>query len=505
MKRHQLPSAIECRQQRLFKNEWYLLILADFFSNYQAQSTMTDFTLSALDRGAPRTYIRYALTFACNANQCDATIEKLQKATKRLVSEIPMLAGRVATSDQRNPTITVTLQQVNDFKATIARPQIDDQNYAFIRGHGFAPRYISSVGYTPLADDLIGDTNVCCTIQANMIDGGLVLVIYLHHAVADIEGVATIIRLMSEGLPARELSEESLELEGTTVSQARARLSSGTGIPAFLASARDVYRRQQLSVDQVGSQGDHDTPAGEGISLGANAAPTRAAILRFRLDVINETTEMINKRRLLKNRDTTDMITSRDVLIAILWRAFVRARWANGTQNTLHSSVAFPVDIRPDQVPPLEPHWMGNAEATAVATYDANLLRGGYDLSYIELTVNTVHESAKLVSSDVRTRSRIEMINESTSAAAPPETQLIVHDWTPVPKMLDQEMDLGLGLGPPEAIRRIGRSFGTNEMVLLPENLQRQAWDVQVEVRGGYMTGITADEGLSRFLRSVAL
>lgn len=466
---------------------------------------MTDFTLSTLDRGAPRTYIRYALTFACNANQSDATIEKLQKATKRLVSEIPMLAGRLTTNDQRNPTITVTLQEVNDFKATIARPQIDDQNYAFVRGHGFAPRYISSVGYTPLADDLIGDTNVCCTIQANMIDGGLVLVIYLHHAVADIEGVATIIRLMSEGLPARELSEESLELEGTTVSQARARLSSGTGIGAFLASARDIERRQQLSAHQAGSQGDRDTPAGGGVSLGANAASTRAAILRFRLDVINATTEMINKRRLIRSPDTTDMITPRDVLITILWRAFVRARWANGTQINSHSSVAFPVDIRPHQVPPLEPHWMGNAEATAVAIDNADLLRGGYDLSYIELAANVVHESAKLVSSDVRTRSRIEMINESTSAAAPPETQLIVHDWTPVPKMLDQEMDLGLGLGPPEAIRRIGRSFGTNEMVLLPEDLQSQAWDVQVEVRGGCMTGITGDEGLGRFLRSVAL
>lgn len=466
---------------------------------------MTDFTLSALDRGASRTYIRYALTFACNANQSDDTIEKLQKATKRLVNEIPMLAGTVTTSDQKNPTITVTLQQVNDFKATIARPQIDDQNYAFIRGHGFAPRYISSVGYTPLADDLIGNTNACCAIQANMIDGGLILVIYLHHAVADIEGVVTIIRLMSEGLPARELSEESLELEGTTVSQARARLSSGTGIGAFLASARDIERRQQLSAHQAGSQSDRDTPAGEGVSLGANAASTRAAVLRFRLDVLNETTGMINKRRLLKSPNTTDMITPRDVLISILWRAFVRARWANGTQIISHSSVAFPVDIRPHQVPPLEPHWMGNAEATVVAIENADLLRGGYDLSYIELAANIVHESAKLVSSDVRTRSRIELINESTSAAAPPETQLIVHDWTPVPRMLEQEMDLGLGLGPPDAIRRIGRGFGMNEMVLLPEDLQRQAWDVQVELWGGCMTGITGDEGLGRFLQNLAL
>jgi len=465
---------------------------------------MTDFTLSTLDRGAPRTYIRYALAFACNADQSATAIEKLHKAIKRLVSEIPMLAGVVTTSDQANPAIAVTLQQVNDFKATIAHPQIDNQDYTFIRHHGFAPRYISSVGYTPLADDLIGETNPCCAIQANLIDGGLVLVIYLHHAVADIEGLATILRLMSEGLPARELSEESLELEATTVSQARARLSSGTGIGAFLASARDVAQRQRLSLQQAGPQSDHGTPVSEGVNLGTDADANRAAILRFRLNIINQTAEMINKRRSLRDPETSDKITPRDVLIAILWRVFVRARWANGTQITSRSSVSFPVDIRPHLVPALEPHWMGNAEATAIAIEETDFLRGGYDLSYIERTANIVHESYKYVTTDVRTRSRIEMINKSSSMPAPPETQLVVHDWTPVPRMVEQEMDLGLGLGRPDAIRRIGRSFGVNEMVLLPEDHQAQAWDVQVEVRGGCMARITGDEALGQFLWSVS-
>lgn len=88
-----------------------------------------------------------------------------------------MLAGIVTTSDQDNPTIAVTLQQVNNFETTIACLQIDDQDYTYIRRDGFPPEYISTVGYTPLADDLIGDANACCAIQANLIDDGLVLVI----------------------------------------------------------------------------------------------------------------------------------------------------------------------------------------------------------------------------------------------------------------------------------------------------------------------------------------
>lgn len=464
---------------------------------------MTDFTLSTLDRSAPRTYIRYALAFTCKADQSAAAIERLQKATKRLVNEIPMLAGVVTTSDQNNPTVAVTIELVNDFKATIVHLQNDHQKYADILRLGFAPRFISSVTATPLADDLIRDTNACCAIQANLIDGGLILVIYLHHAVADIRGMATIIRLMSEGLPARELSEDSLEMEAATASQARARLSSGTGIPGFLASARGVEQRQQLIGGQAGLQNDRNTPVSEDVSPGTAAASTSAAILRFRLEIITAAAEMINRRR--RDRNDTDKVTPRDVLIAVLWKAFVRAHWANGTQITARSSVSFPVDIRPHLVPALEPHWMGNAEATAVAIDDTTLLRGGYDLTFIEKTVNIVHGSANSVSSDLRTRSRIEMINESASTPAPPETQLIVHDWTPVPRMSGQEMDLGLGLGRPDAIRRIGRSFGSNEMVLLPEDHEARTWDVQVEVRDGCMTHLQRDDALGAFLWSMAL
>ena len=463
---------------------------------------MTDFTLSTLDRGAPRTYIRYALTFACKADQSNAAVERLQKATKRLVSEIPMLAGVVTTSDQNNPNVAVTIELVNDFKATIAHLQNDHQKYADILRLGFAPRYISSASTTPLADDLIGDTNACCAIQGNLIDGGIILVIYLHHAVADIRGVATIIRLMSEGLPARELSEESLGSEAVAVSQARARLSSGTGIPGFLASARGIEERQQLVEGHAGLQSDRNTPVSEGGSPGTAAASTSAAILRFKLNTITAAAELINRRR--RDRNNTEKVTPRDVLVAILWKAFVRAHWANGTQITARSSVSFPVDVRAHLVPALEPHWMGNAEATAVAIDDITMLRGSYDLTFIEFIVNIIHDSANAVSTDLRTRSRIEMINESKSTPAPPETQLVIHDWTPVPRMSEQEMDLGLGLGRPDAIRRIGRSFGANEMVMLPEDHEGQAWDVQVEVRDGCMTRLQSDELLRAFLWSVA-
>ena len=460
---------------------------------------MTDFTLSTLDRGAPRAYIRYALTFSCNSDQATAAVERLQKATKRLVSEIPMLAGVVATSAQANPIVTVTLQQVNAFEATIADLQNEHQNYAAIRWQGIAPKRISDIISTSLASDLVGDANPCCIIQAMLIGGGLILVINLHHAVADIRGVATIMRLMSESLPARALSEEILGSEAVATSQARARLSSGSGAPAFLASARDVQQRQELSRQQYGLHSNSNTPTENASDPGPDASSNRVAILRFRLNVIVQITDMINTRRSLKNINPSDKITPREVLIAILWQAYVRARWSSGTRHTARSSISFPVDIRCHMVPELEPYWLGNAEVTTMATEDTTRLGMSYDISSIERTATVIHAAANSVSSDILTRSRIEMINESTSTPIPPETQLIVHDWAPVPVMLEHGMDLGMGLGRPDAIRMTGRTFGVNEVVLLPEDRHAQVWEVQIELRSDWMSGVMRDETLRRF------
>jgi hypothetical protein len=53
--------------------------------------------------------------------------------------------------------------------------------------------------------------------------------------------------------------------------------------------------------------------------------------------------------------------------------------------------------------------------------------------------------------------------------------------------MEGQEMDLGLGLGAPDAVRRIGRGvwFGESEFVILPVDWERGRWEVGGASRGG--------------------
>jgi hypothetical protein len=410
----------------------------------------TTITLSTLDKSAPCAYIRYALAFACSALQDTIATDALHKASKKLINEIPMLAGTVTINDDSNPTVTVTLQQVDAFQPTITYLSSAFHNYDTLRRHGITPSSISKTQTAPS----VNNTNPCCVIQANFLEGGLIVVINLHHAVADIHGVSTIMCVMTEGLPLRELNEESLEQEAATVSEARASLSSRPGLSAFLPQAPAIDDK----------------------------SPKSAVVLHFRLSNVLETTEIANFRRSWRDPNLTDKISPREVLIAIIWRAYVRARWPRSAPTgNVSTTMSFPINLRVDVIPTLDAHWMGNAETTVVATENPLYLGLAYDPSYIERTAAIVHAAVAL---DLEARKSGQ------------SSELVVHDWTHVPV----DMDLGLGLGRPDAVRRIGSGFGSNEVVLLPANPGADKWEVQIEWQREWVLAVLRDEGLKKYL-----
>jgi hypothetical protein len=479
---------------------------------------MAEFRLSTLDQNAPRVYLRYALCFACNSRQHTVISERLQRVAKSLVSEVPMLAGVVTTNKQQKPTsVTVTPNQIEEFTATITHLEGYTQSYQDLCHSGFAPRHIKDVHLTPLANVLEGNHSPSCAIQANFIDGGLILVIELHHAVADINGVSTILRLMSEGLPPRIFDHNDLRSEATVVSEARSRLSQGSGAPAFLCLARNISQRMEQS-RQYQHQQFHPNNRDDTTTVSSNGNPnnpsTCAAIFTFRLDTLLQVTEMLNSRRTVRSNlnsttssptttTTTDNLTPREVLIAILWRAYVRTTNPSTHDNDARTSISFPINLRPILNPPLNPYYLGNASLPALANSSLTSLTTPYNLSTLEQTANIVHSAASAQSSDLLVRSRISLLNsESPGRDWVPTPQLVVHDWSSsMPAMMEgQTMDLGLGLGVPHAVRRVGRGVGGNEVVLLPVNKRMRTWEVQVEVEESVMRGFVSDGGLRGFL-----
>ena len=75
-------------------------------------------------------------------------------------------------------------------------------------------------------------------VQANLIEGGVIVALYLHHSVADIHGMASIMRHMSiseDVLPARAHTVSTLQQDAQSQSQVRDRLSGSRGFKESLA------------------------------------------------------------------------------------------------------------------------------------------------------------------------------------------------------------------------------------------------------------------------------
>jgi hypothetical protein len=478
---------------------------------------MAEFRLSTLDQNSPRIYLRYAFFFARNNSESLIVAERLQKAVKSLVSEVPMLAGTVTINDQQKSTsVTVTPRQVEESAVIIKHLEGHTQSYQDIYQGGFAPRHFEGIDLIALANRPEGDHSPSCVIQANLIDGGPILVVYLHHAIADMNGISTILRLMSEGLSPCQLDNDELQLEAKVVSQARSRLSRDCGAPAFLSLARDINQRQEQSRQQQHQHIWHNDRDDTGISsnnTSLNAPSPRSAILAFKLNTLLQTTEMLNSRRILRNpNSTTDNLTPGEVLISILWRAYARARYPSNTTSAetrnnanAQTSISFPINLRPILRPPLSPDWLGNASTCAQATSPLLSLLTTSNLSTLEQTVKILHTSAKASASDLLTRSRISLLNSSAPERDwTPTPQFVVHDWSssvPVMAMEEQAMNLGLGLGAPDAVRRIGRGYaGEDQAVLLPVDWKKGRWEVQVEVEESVMRALAGDEGLRAWL-----
>lgn len=171
---------------------------------------MATITLSTLDTNAPREYHRYALIFGCPDEAVTSTRKALHEVIKKTVAELPVLAGNVSTGEDGKTEIHVTHQQIEQYKAKVVNTMI---SHADLCREKIAPRLLFRKSMTPLADRPAQGSAPASAFQANFLANGLVLVIYLHRQVADIHGIGTILRLMSEGLPERQLTEEDLILE----------------------------------------------------------------------------------------------------------------------------------------------------------------------------------------------------------------------------------------------------------------------------------------------------
>ncbi|TKA45479.1 hypothetical protein B0A54_04018 [Friedmanniomyces endolithicus] len=274
-----------------------------------------------------------------------------------------------------------SLQDASDFRATVRDIDQNDfrQTYSHLAQSRMPPTHLTNAALTPLPDapDDGATSAPIFAVQANVIKGGLLVALYLHHSIADIHSLAQIIQLMSNPNTAtRTLSNETLRTDAKTQSTLRARLSGTWGAnPEPTEHSRKATQRKELS--QLTGQE-------RGV----------CHILAFDLAALEQTRAALNTRFHDFQGDHPIHISAFDCLAAILWKAITRASWPRGPPGDdpgRFVKLTVPVGIR-NRVPSLRlpQDYFGNAVLHAEAYSRVVELRTGFDAVALAHTARQV-------------------------------------------------------------------------------------------------------------------
>jgi hypothetical protein len=464
---------------------------------------MPTIELSTLDQHATREYHRFALVFACSdSTDPISTTERLQTIVKKTVSELPVLAGTVHDGNK----VSIDRLQINDFAATILPSEVTALDYATLCAAGFPPSRLTAERLTPLADTPYAETGPVCGIQVNFMQGGLLFVIFLHRSVADTNGITNILRTMSEDLPSRTLTEEDLLAEVERASACRRSLTRFSGLSptpqANESSAEQQQQQQQWSQQALALHTD------------TNIAPSLppaddmgAALFMFKLAPLVTIAQIINGHRAQRHKgpDPLILVSSKQVLMALCWRAIARAKYPHGTyHDTQNTTISFAANTR--NVMNLEADYLGNAEVVIEPSQSINQLILPYDPTNIESSVDTISTATLEATSEPAMRAFIGSLNDpAATATSNAPADLVFSDWSGTLDPLEfNELDLGLGFGRTMCVRRIGRALGAEECVIMPVNVLTQAWEVQIEIPTLELNSMRQDEEFMKFVWAVA-
>jgi len=151
------------------------------------------YPLSALDHLSPRTHTPKLLYFACTADP-DLVIATVRNALAQTIAALPIIAGSVGLLDHASQAGSLAVQApyftADDLLAV--KDLRREYQYTSLRAKEFPPDAVDGSLVIP---DLMRNPAQVMVAQANLIEGGLILVCAIHHCVMDETGIFKLIEL----------------------------------------------------------------------------------------------------------------------------------------------------------------------------------------------------------------------------------------------------------------------------------------------------------------------
>jgi hypothetical protein len=347
-------------------------------------------------------------------------------------------------------------------------------------------------------------------VQANILEGGLIVSIYLHHCVTDGSGLGLVV---SGGLISgpHDHQHHPNGTAAANVPQANGNgdTSSRGGNDLASIAARETLSRNQL----CRSKGyDRERQISHNVAGPADTAPAPSTTGRGFVFAIPHIKLSSFYRLITKylakdgNDDATPFITDHDVLQALLWHHLSHARRPSlsPTSTVTTSTLFIPVNIRGRMVPPLPATFFGSAVDFASVTLSLAHLSGSSPPAYARTALAIRHAVAAV--QDRRVRAMIKLSNtpnvdvRDLLAANMNRTtgaDMYITSWRGLP--LYENGDLWMGLGKPDWVRKPW-SRDPGACIILPQDPRRHVLEVVVQMTAEDMGRLLQDEAFMAFV-----
>ncbi|KAK5157974.1 hypothetical protein LTS14_003897 [Recurvomyces mirabilis] len=401
----------------------------------------------------------------------------------------------------RRIEVSVNLDDVQQFQAVVAEVPFSEfkHSYEELAISNMPPGLLVSDSLRLLPDtpDITDSGVPVFAVLANIVRGGVLLALYLHHSVADLQGLADIMRLMSGSPQPRELKEIDLAAHAEAQSETREELTRSKPTVSDYTEHPDYIQSRMRSVALNSAISDTEDGC--------------CRILAFDLTGIEEAKNEINERWHCILDNGPKHISAFDCLATILWKAVGRASWPQGPldKNTnCLLSLRIHINIRKHISPPMLPEdYFGNAVVHADVHLGIARLATAYDLSSLAHHAQQIRAAIDQVDEHV-VRAKIDALqwahdpSKATISSRKLDTNLVITSWADLPTS-ESEAGLGLDLGAPQFGRKIGRSHSAFGCLVLPVSREEGFWEVQVTLTQLVMAHLLTDERLMRFVNHV--
>ena len=469
-------------------------------------------TLSSIDHCMPRAYIRVCLAFRIPRSQSvSQPIAKLEQFIRRTVHAVPFLAGYVVPAEEPSGhigrvEIRFSAEDVRLYPAAQVKHFTSEEmpyTYDELDQKALPPSIIRPDLVSSLPEGTDDNRAPVFRVQANVLDGGLIISIYLHHCVTDGTGLGLIV---SGGLHAALDQAEPNTRDGP----ANGRSESGT--PPLLmtnecldaVAKRESAARTQLSWSGVNrtsqrcfdnttnlSPADRCAPSGRGCVF--TVFHSRLAALK---DALTQHLGIIEPD-VDRTEPAAPFITTHDVLQAFLWHHMTQARMASLSpdDNITTSDLLIPVNVRSKLSPALPSTFLGSAVDSARCSSTLDHLSSSAEaaLASSALAIRAaiakvdedyVRDVVMLANSNADVRDLLAR-NMSRKVGA----DMYITSWRELPLY---DSDLGMGLGRPDWVRKPW-SKDPGSCIVLPQDPRKDIVEVVVQLRSDDMVRLLHD------------